>query len=48
MPRSVCERYECEQCGAVLVYESPCPCTSESEHSEVCCDKPMKRVAQRK
>jgi len=48
MPRNVGERYECEQCGAVLVYENPCPCASESEHSKVCCDKPMKKVVQSK
>lgn len=46
MSRSAGARYECEECGAVLVYEKPCPCTSENEHSEVCCDKPMKQLVQ--
>lgn len=44
MSRSAGTRYECEECGAVLVYEKPCPCKSETEHSEICCDKPMKQL----
>ena len=46
MARSAGARYECDECGAVLVYEKPCPCQSEDEHSEICCDKQMKHVAQ--
>lgn len=44
MPRSVGERYECKDCGAVLVYENACPCPPGMEHSEVCCGKPMTQV----
>lgn len=29
---------------AVLVYEKPCPCTSESERSEMCGEKRMKQL----
>lgn len=45
MSRAVGERYECEECQAVLVYERACPCRSESEHAEICCEKPMRRVS---
>ncbi len=44
MSRSAGARYECEECGAVLVYEKPCPCPSEDEHSEICCEKQMKQL----
>lgn len=46
MSRTVGERYECNECGAVLVYEKPCPCTPEKEHAEICCEKQMTHVAQ--
>lgn len=46
MARSVGERYECQSCGAVLVYEKACPCCeSEGDHSEVCCGQPMSTVS---
>lgn len=45
MSRSAGDRYECESCGAVLVYEKPCPCPPEMEHREVCCEQQMKQVA---
>lgn len=48
MARSAGARYECEECGAVLVYEKPCPCTAANEHAEVCCDKPMKQLVEAK
>jgi hypothetical protein len=48
MPRSAGERYECEECGAVLVYEEPCPCPPEIEHAEICCGKQMNQVTQEK
>ena len=48
MPRSAGERYACEECGAVLVYEEPCPCPPEMEHAEICCGKQMKQVTQEK
>lgn len=41
MPRDAGERYECTQCGAVLVYEKACPCPAEMEHREICCGKQM-------
>lgn len=44
MPRQTGERYACEQCGAQLVYEKPCPCSAAMVHSEICCGKQMKRV----
>ncbi|QZY46978.1 hypothetical protein [Mycolicibacterium austroafricanum] len=44
MPRSVGDRYECKECGAVLVYEKACPCSPDMEHREVCCEKPMTQV----
>jgi hypothetical protein len=43
MSRNAGERYVCEQCGAELVYEKPCPC-KEGGHSEVCCGKQMKKA----
>jgi hypothetical protein len=46
MGRSVGDRYECEQCGAALVYEKACPCQSDDEHAEICCSKQMKQVVQ--
>jgi hypothetical protein len=45
MSRGAGERYECEECGAVLVYEKQCPCHADGEHSETCCNKQMKPVA---
>lgn len=44
MSRSAGQRFECMECGAVLVYEKACPCTNETEHQEVCCEKPMTSV----
>lgn len=44
MSRGAGERFECEECGAVLIYEKSCPCTSENEHSEMCCNKQMKQL----
>ncbi len=44
MARSAGTRYECESCGAVLVYEKPCPCSGEREHAETCCEKQMKQL----
>jgi hypothetical protein len=41
MSRNAGDRYECKVCGSVLVYEKPCPCTSPTEHAEMCCDQPM-------
>jgi len=35
------EKYECEECGLVVLVEDPCGC----EACElVCCEKPMKPV----
>lgn len=45
MPRSVGERYACEECGAVLVYEKACDCPPEEGHSEICCQTQMKKQA---
>ena len=45
MSRTAGERYECETCGAALVYEAPCTCPPEMEHAEVCCGTQMKRVS---
>ncbi len=45
MARHAGDRYECTECGATLRYEQDCPCDSESEHAEVCCDKPMTKVS---
>jgi hypothetical protein len=44
MLRKVGDRYTCEKCGAVLVYEKPCPC-EEMRHSEICCGQQMKAVS---
>ena len=46
MPRSIGDRYVCEKCGAVLVYEKPCPCPENSAHphSEICCGQQMKAM----
>jgi hypothetical protein len=43
MPRAAGDRYVCEQCGAVLVYEKGCPCPLEMPHSEICCGEQMKK-----
>lgn len=42
MPRQTGDRYVCEDCGAQLVYETPCPCPEGSTHSEICCGQQMK------
>ena len=44
MARNTGDRYVCEKCGAVLVYEKPCTCktTKEHAHSEICCGQQMK------
>lgn len=42
MPRNVGDRYSCAKCGAVLVYEKPCPCPESMPHSEICCGEQMK------
>jgi hypothetical protein len=46
MPRSAGDRYMCESCGAVLVYEQPCPCPPDMPHSEICCGEQMKPASQ--
>jgi hypothetical protein len=43
MARKTGDRYVCEKCGAVLVYEKPCPCPEGRDtHSEICCGQQMK------
>jgi hypothetical protein len=42
MARNVGDRYVCEKCGAVLIYEKACPCSSGHAHSEICCGQQMK------
>jgi hypothetical protein len=44
MARKVGDRYLCEECGAQLVYEKPCPCPEGKPHSEICCGVQMKKV----
>lgn len=44
MSRQAGDRYRCESCEAVLVYEKPCPCGEKMEHSEICCGKQMTKV----
>jgi hypothetical protein len=34
------ERYECEECGLVVVVENPCECDETCEL--ICCQEPMK------
>jgi hypothetical protein len=48
MPRNAGDRYDCEKCGAVLVYEKPCPCPAQGAHghSEICCGQQVKAVYQ--
>ena len=41
MSRQTGDRYRCEQCGAQLVYEKPCPCGDKMPHSEICCGQQM-------
>ncbi len=44
-PRNAGDRYECQDCGARLVYEKECPCPPEGmEHREICCGKQMTPV----
>jgi hypothetical protein len=43
MARNAGDRYTCDQCGAVLVYEKACPCAKEADHSEICCGKQMRK-----
>ena len=45
MARKAGDRYECTECGSILRYEKDCPCDSDTEHAEVCCDKPMTKVS---
>jgi hypothetical protein len=37
MARNVGDRYRCNKCGAVLVYQKACPCPLSMPHSEICC-----------
>ncbi len=46
MSRQAGDRMKCEKCGAELVYEKPCPCPPEIEHSEICCGQQMARVSE--
>jgi hypothetical protein len=48
MPRNAGDRYVCEKCGAVLVYEKACPCPEGDRHSEICCGQQMKATPPRK
>jgi hypothetical protein len=36
------EQYTCDDCGLVVLVESPCECGDECEI--MCCEKPMKQV----
>jgi len=45
MARNAGERYVCEKCGAELVYETACKCSSGHAHSEICCGQQMKSVS---
>ena len=46
MPRSLGDRYVCEKCKAMLVYEKPCACVQgHGGHSEMCCGQQMKAVS---
>jgi hypothetical protein len=38
------DRYGCDQCGAELVYEKPCPCPPDMPHVEICCGQQMKKM----
>ncbi|MGD6850696.1 MAG: hypothetical protein ACQCN6_01390 [Candidatus Bathyarchaeia archaeon] len=40
MARKKGERYECEECGLVVVVENPCECDETCEL--ICCQEPMK------
>ncbi len=44
MARNVGDRFACEKCGAVLVYEKACPCPEKDTHHEICCGEQMKAV----
>jgi hypothetical protein len=44
MARNLGDRYRCDKCGAVLVYEKACPCPASMPHSEICCGQQMKPV----
>lgn len=44
MAREVGERYGCDDCGAQLVYEKPCPCSEDKPHAEICCGVQMRKI----
>ncbi|MDE3197365.1 MAG: hypothetical protein KGN84_13530 [Acidobacteriota bacterium] len=46
MARNTGDRYACEKCGAVLVYEKTCPCPQGNPHAhaEICCGEQMKAL----
>jgi hypothetical protein len=44
MARNLGDRYICDKCGAVLVYEKGCPCPDTMPHSEICCGQQMQKV----
>ena len=48
MARNAGDRYVCEKCGAVLVYEKACPCPESAAHphSEICCGQQMKAAGE--
>lgn len=47
MPRAAGDRYTCEKCGAVLVYEVACPCPADKPHVEICCGQQMAKVPEK-
>jgi len=44
MARAAGERFECEECGGVLVWEKACPCGTDMPHVEICCGRQMRKV----
>ncbi len=41
MAKNKGEKYQCDECGLVVLVEDPCGCTNECL---ICCDEPMKPV----
>lgn len=44
MSRKVGEKYQCESCGAQLLYQKPCPCQDGMVHQEICCGEQMTKL----
>lgn len=46
MAYSLGEKFQCDSCGAVIIYLKPCLCSDKElkAHSNLCCSKEMRSL----